>query len=304
MPKLTLDMHTFKALASDTRLDILKALDGKRMSLKELGCITNLNKATLHEHLAKLNDAGLIKRKEREGHKWVYYKLTWKGEGLLHPENTRIVVMFSITFISLLIAFILMINFLQPIALGMAETVGDTTYLYEAENEGFPLLKRSYSYSYLGEIDAKGKTVGNITEELQQRGSPKNSLGANYDDEDIIWRAVEVYFYMEENAPSNTCVADNLYSYSDESIPADQIIVYPCNYTNQSFNNTYGNETNKTSSMLDGGSSIAYSALIPEMIATVQDITLLYFAIFCLVFFGVSFTLSTWRLLSNKKTKL
>ena len=68
MPKITLDMHTFKALASDTRLDILKALDGKRMSLKELGCITNLNKATLHEHLVKLNDAGLIKRKEREGY--------------------------------------------------------------------------------------------------------------------------------------------------------------------------------------------------------------------------------------------
>jgi DNA-binding transcriptional ArsR family regulator len=297
-------MHTFKALASDTRLDILKALDGKRMSLKELGFITNLNKATLHEHLVKLNDAGLIKRKEREGHKWVYYKLTWKGECLLHPGNTRIVVMFSITFISLLIAFILMINFLQPIALGMAETVGDTTFLYKAENEGFPLLKRCYSYNYLAEIDAKGKTVGNLTEELQQRASPKNSIGTNYDDEEIIWRTVEFYFSMEENTPPNPCVADKICSYSDEYIPTDQIIVYPCNYTNQSFNNTCDNETNKTSSMLDRGSFIIYSALIPEMIATVQDITLLYFAIFCLVFFGISFTLSTWRLLLNKKTKL
>jgi DNA-binding transcriptional ArsR family regulator len=297
-------MHTFKALASDTRLDILKALDGKRMNLKELGSITNLNKATLHEHLAKLNEAGLIKRKEREGHKWVYYKLTWKGEGLLHPENTRIVVMFSLSFISLLVAFILMINFLQPIALGMAETVGDTTYLYEAENEGFPLLKRSYSYKYLGEIDAKGKTVGNITEELQQRASPKNSIGTNYDDEDIIWRAVETYLSMEENAPPKPCVMDNIYSSSDEYIPTDQNIVHPCNYTNQSFNNTYDNETNKTTIMLDGGSLIAYLPVVPEMIATVQDITLLYFAIFCLVFFGASFTLSTWRLLSNKKTKL
>jgi len=304
MPKITLDMHTFKALASDTRLDILKALDGKRLSLKELGVITNLNKATLHEHLAKLNDAGLIKKKEREGHKWVYYKLTWKGEGLLHPENTRIVVMFSITFISLLIAIILMINFLQPIALGMAETVGDTTYLYKAENEGFPLLKRSYSYNYLGEIDAKGKTVGNITVELQQRASPRNSIGSNYDDKDIIWRAVEIYFSMEENVPSNSCFMDDIYSYSDEYIPADQIILYPRNCTNQSFNNTYVNETNKTSTTFDREFFIVYSPLVPEMIATVQDMTLLYFAIFCLVFFGVSFTLSTWRLLANKKTNL
>ena len=80
MPKITLDMNAFKALASDTRLDILRALDGKKMSLKDISKETKLNKATLHEHLVKLNEAGLVKRKEREGHKWVTYKLTWKGE--------------------------------------------------------------------------------------------------------------------------------------------------------------------------------------------------------------------------------
>ena len=101
MTKVTLDMDTFKALASDTRLDILRTLDGKKMSLKDISAATKLNKATLHEHLVKLNEAGLVKRKEREGHKWVTYKLTWKGESILHPENTRIVVMFSVTFIAL-----------------------------------------------------------------------------------------------------------------------------------------------------------------------------------------------------------
>ena len=101
MTKVTLDMDTFKALASDTRLDILRTLDGKKMSLKDISAATKLNKATLHEHLVKLNEVGLVKRKEREGHKWVTYKLTWKGESLLHPENTRIVVMFSITFVAL-----------------------------------------------------------------------------------------------------------------------------------------------------------------------------------------------------------
>ncbi len=106
MSKITLDRDTFKALASDTRLDILRALDGKNMSLKDISNITKLNKATLHEHLAKLNEAGLVKRKERDGHKWVYYKLTWKGESLLHPENTKIVVMFTTTFITLWIGII------------------------------------------------------------------------------------------------------------------------------------------------------------------------------------------------------
>jgi len=112
MPKVTLDKNSFKALASDTRLNILKSLDGKKMNLKDICNATNLNKATLHEHLTKLTEAGLVKRKERQGHKWVYYKLTWKGEGLLHPENTRIVILFSVTFIALAAGIIQFINFI------------------------------------------------------------------------------------------------------------------------------------------------------------------------------------------------
>ena len=146
-------MHTFKALASDTRLDILRALDGKKLSLKDLGKVTRLNKATLHEHLAKLNEAGLVKKKEREGHKWVYYKLTWKGEGLLHPENTRIVVMFGVTFVSLFFAIMLIVNFAQPITIGMAEIEDDTIILYEADNEGIPLLTRSYGFTPVTEVN-------------------------------------------------------------------------------------------------------------------------------------------------------
>ena len=315
MTKLTLDMHTFKALASDTRLDILRALDGKKMSLKELGHITNLNKATLHEHLVKLNEAGLIKKKEREGHKWVYYKLTWKGEGLLHPENTRIVVMFSVTFVSLLLAFILIVNFLQPLVVGFAETVDDTTYLYEVEDEGIPLFARSYSYNYLGEIDAKGKTVGNITTELRLKASLKNIIGANYTDDEIVWRATvdAVSHCRASNGASESYGEDKFYFDYDDYIESSQIIVSSLNYTNQSFNDTKGsnetddNDTNKTLPSGyegEGVSSEGYYPIVPEMIATVQDTTLLYFAIVCLVFFGALFALSTWRLQVNKKSRL
>lgn len=101
MTKVTLDREAFKALASDTRLEILRTLDGKKMSLTEISRATKLNKATLHEHLSKLLEADLVKRKERDGHKWVYYRLSWKGESLLHPENTKIVVMFSLAFMTL-----------------------------------------------------------------------------------------------------------------------------------------------------------------------------------------------------------
>jgi len=111
MTKVTLDKNTFKALASEKRLDILRTLDGKKMGLKDISSSINLNKATLHEHLTKLHEAGLVKKKEREGHKWVYYKLSWKGASLLHPENNRIVVLFSVTLISLFFGVIGIVNF-------------------------------------------------------------------------------------------------------------------------------------------------------------------------------------------------
>jgi len=113
MPKITLDKNAFKALASDTRLGILKTLDGKKMGLMDISKVTNLNKATLHEHLTKLHEVGLVKRKERQGHKWVYYKLSWKGESLLHPDNNRIIVMFSATFLTMFFGIIGLINYVK-----------------------------------------------------------------------------------------------------------------------------------------------------------------------------------------------
>lgn len=113
MTKITLDRDTFKALASDTRLDILKNLDGRPMGLNDIAKVTSLNKATLHEHLTKLHEAGLIKRSEREGHKWVYYRLTWKGESLLHPENTKIVVMFTMTLVALSAGILNVVSYIK-----------------------------------------------------------------------------------------------------------------------------------------------------------------------------------------------
>ena len=116
MAKVTLDRDAFKALASDTRLMILRSLDGKKMTVTELSNVTKMNKATMHEHLGKLHAVGLIKRNEREGHKWVYYKLSWKGSSLLHPENNRIVVMFSATFLVLIAGIGGFINHVSQLA--------------------------------------------------------------------------------------------------------------------------------------------------------------------------------------------
>jgi len=110
-----LDLRSFKALSSDTRLDILKALDGKKMGLNDLCRKTQLTKATLHEHLQKLTEAELIKKKQRTGHKWVYYQLSWKGSTLLHPENNRVLLLFTSAFVALSAAVIGFFTHLQRI---------------------------------------------------------------------------------------------------------------------------------------------------------------------------------------------
>jgi DNA-binding transcriptional ArsR family regulator len=106
MSKVTLELKDFKVLASETRLDILRVLDGKRMGLKEISEATHLAEMTVHEHMAKLVEGGFVHKDEREGYKWVYYKLSWKGASLLHPENTHIVILFSSTFIAFFLSLI------------------------------------------------------------------------------------------------------------------------------------------------------------------------------------------------------
>ena len=88
MAKITLDAKTFQALASTTRLTVLRALDERRKTLTELARDMALNKATVHEHLQLLTAAGLVKKRDDEGRKWIYYELSWTGEKLLHPQET------------------------------------------------------------------------------------------------------------------------------------------------------------------------------------------------------------------------
>lgn len=84
--KLTLDRETFKALASETRLALLRSLDERRKTGSELARDLSLNKATVHEHLQLLETVGLVTKVD-EGRKWIYWQLTWQGQKLLHPES-------------------------------------------------------------------------------------------------------------------------------------------------------------------------------------------------------------------------
>ena len=101
MSKVVLNKYAFQTLASESMLTILKALDGKTQNLNEISTKTDQNKVTLQEQLTKLFEVGLVKRHDHKENKGFSYRLSWKGESLLHPESSRVVVLFSMTFIFL-----------------------------------------------------------------------------------------------------------------------------------------------------------------------------------------------------------
>ena len=94
-PKIKLSQDEFRVLASDTRIEILKHLDESQLTVSDLSRKLDMNKATVHEHLTKLMEVGLVK-KDDSPRKWVYYRLTWKGRNLLHPERVRVMVSLGI----------------------------------------------------------------------------------------------------------------------------------------------------------------------------------------------------------------
>ena len=103
---MEIDRKTLKALAADTRLDILKSLSKRRKMPSELSKELNLAASTVIEHLNKLEDAGLIRREET-GHKWIYYELTEKGETLIRPRiPVQFIIVLSLGLIFIFAGFI------------------------------------------------------------------------------------------------------------------------------------------------------------------------------------------------------
>ncbi|MCX6708750.1 MAG: metalloregulator ArsR/SmtB family transcription factor [Candidatus Woesearchaeota archaeon] len=97
---ISLDKETFKALASQTRVDVLKLLGQRRYMQSEIASVLNFSVPTVKEHLSALEKAGLVERHD-EGRKWKYYSLTRKGHGVLHPEELKIFIVLGLFLFSI-----------------------------------------------------------------------------------------------------------------------------------------------------------------------------------------------------------
>ena len=65
-------------LSSATRVEILRYLACHQMTVTDLTRVMKFCKSTLHAHLMRLLEAGLVCRDN--GRKWIYYRLSRKGD--------------------------------------------------------------------------------------------------------------------------------------------------------------------------------------------------------------------------------
>jgi len=99
--RVELDKKALFALASDTRLEILRALEPTRRTVSQLAEAVNIDKAAIHRHLKKLEEGGFVKRYEDHG--FVYYGLSWKARDILAPnENTKVIIVLSCSWLLIL----------------------------------------------------------------------------------------------------------------------------------------------------------------------------------------------------------
>jgi len=134
--KVELDKRSLFALASDTRLEILKSLQSNRGTVSQLAELLEIDKAAVHRHLKKLEEGGFVARTEEHG--FVYYALTWKSRDILNPsDKTRIVILISSALVCLMAMMV--VAFMASGPASMATESNDQGSNMQDDGSGDPI---------------------------------------------------------------------------------------------------------------------------------------------------------------------
>ena len=128
MAEVALGANEFRALSSETRVQIIKLLGSRRHNLTEIANKLEMRLPTIKQHLGVLERAGLIEQLE-SARKWKYYSLTAKGNALVGKAEASILIVLalaSLAMVGLLYEFIskfwiLFAGIAKPIASGATE---------------------------------------------------------------------------------------------------------------------------------------------------------------------------------------
>ena len=119
-PVTIVDRDVLKILSADTRMDILKILSEGGRTPSFISKKLNKTDATIVEHLNALVKAGLVKKIEQPGRKWVFYTLTEKGQGIVSSKSRRLIIVLSASLVGLVVGSTGVINNIFPSYTGTA----------------------------------------------------------------------------------------------------------------------------------------------------------------------------------------
>lgn len=150
--KITLDRETFKALAVDTRVKILKILDERQHTLTDLAEELGMAPSTIKEHLDRLISAGLIKQIDK-GMKWKYYRLTSKGKKILNPYEKKVWIVLATTLVALFVSVYTLLFKLQGLVTPISWKIS------KAAEEAAPLVGERETADYFAKENIKVVTT-------------------------------------------------------------------------------------------------------------------------------------------------
>jgi len=128
---ISLDKETFKALAGETRVQILKELGERQKTQSELAAKLHLSAPTVNEHLSLLKKAGLVQEID-DGHKWKYFSLSQKGKNILNPGEKQILLVLSVLTVAFVGFLAMVISQLYGVASFSGNAASDSIAPYAA----------------------------------------------------------------------------------------------------------------------------------------------------------------------------
>ncbi len=105
-PVTIVDREVLKVLSVDTRMDILKELSEGSRTPSDLSKKLKKSDSTIVEHLDTLVKAGLVKKIEQPGKKWIFYTLTDRGDGIISSKSRRLVIILITSLVSIVGGFV------------------------------------------------------------------------------------------------------------------------------------------------------------------------------------------------------
>ncbi len=119
-----------KAITSENRREILRALKQRRKTLSEISKMLDIKPSSAKQHMQILEASGFIRIID-EGRKWKYYELTGKGTNLFSFSERNISVL--LVFASSLIALVVALSMLYSVVPQYSTVISYTNTSFAAD---------------------------------------------------------------------------------------------------------------------------------------------------------------------------